>query len=388
MDTIKTELSTDLFADFIIENDPGNTNNKLDTDPKDQAALPPKANSKETPLLEISKSVEFGDELEKALADNDAAEPADKEDDKPDDIDLNDKKDSNKKDDEDDEDQSSYSFKALASYLSEQGVIEFEDSDDIDDSPDILANSIQNTVNALITDYKESLPDVVADLVSYIEKGGDASKYLEAIQKPLDLSTIDMEDEYNQKLIIKEYLKAQEFTEEEITEKIQDYEDAMLLEKESRTASKKLDKIFEKKQQEIVKEQELENKARQKQSEEYISTLQNTIKSSSDFAGIPIDDKTKKAFEAYLLTKDKTGVTGYQKDLNEDPIKTQLELAYLKFIKYNFKDATAKAKSEVTKDLKKIFKNNEGSIKGKSREVDITNSRGADLSAFKNIFNK
>lgn len=285
------------------------------------------------------------------------------------------------------DDAESYSYKALLTHLDNEGLVEFEDSEDLEDSPELIFESVKKTIEKGIEEYKNSIPDKAKNLIEYLEKGGDIDKYLETIQKPFDLKAIDLESESDQELVMREFLKTQDYTPEEINETINDAKESLILEKQAAIAAKKLDKIFSKKSEALIAEQEQAQELQKQQYTEYISNINNTIESSSELAGLPLTNKEKEAFKNYLLAVDKQGLTQYQKEVNENPIKTQLELAYLKFMKYDFSKAMKQGETKAVKKFKDVFKRSETTVKtGRSaNEIESSNN---DLSAFKAFLNK
>lgn len=284
---------------------------------------------------------------------------------------------------ESEEEEVEYSYKALASYLAEQGVIDFEDSDDIEDTPEIIEEAVLNTAKNMVQEYKESIPIEGKLFLDYLEKGGDPAKYIQTLEKPIDFDNFDLEDEGNQKRVIKEFLANQGYTSEEIDEEIKDYEDALILGKKAKTAANKLKGVYSKQKEALIAQQEQELKNRQKQVEEYIDNIKSTIESSNSLAGLSISKTDKKKFEQYLLGRDKEGLTQYERDLQKDPVKTQLELAYLKFKNYDFSKIKNQAITEETKRIKGVFKTKDTTVKGKSKEIKTDNT--PDLSGFRKM---
>lgn len=282
--------------------------------------------------------------------------------------------------------ETNYSFKGIASYLDEEGVIDFEDSKDLEDNPELLVNLVQAKIDQQVTSYKESLPDVVAELVEYIEKGGDPEKFLKAVNKDIDLESLDLEDESNQELLVKEYLKSLDHTKEEIDELIADYKEALILDKQAKFASKKLEKIQESKKAKLIEEQEAIAQEQVKKVEEYKSSVKELITGATELGGLPISKKEKEDFAKYLLeVNPKTGMTKYQEAISSNPKQTQVELAYLKYKEFDFSKVVAKAKTEVTKDIReKIFTKTESTPKGKTKISETE----ANFEAFKSRFGR
>lgn len=328
--------------------------------------------------LEIHTSDSFAKQMEKEFSGEEEVEdkkdPEDKEvkTEKPEDKKTEDKVDTKKEDKKDEEevDDTKYSFKGLASYLSEEGIIDFEDSDELADTPEILIESVKKEISNGINSYKESVPEVGKKFLEYLEKGGDESKFYQSLERPIDLDNVDLEDEDTQEVVVREYLKQLGYDASEIDETIEGYKDGLLLEKQSKLASKKLDKIYEKRNESLIKEQEQLIEDNNKKITAYLNNVKETIKSSKSLAGLEVPEKEKGDFTDYLLkVNPKTGLTKYQEDLNVDQVKNSIELAYLKFKKYDFSKAQRKAETKVTQELKnKIFQKSESTVKGKTQD--------------------
>lgn len=268
---------------------------------------------------------------------------------------------------EEESEESGYNFKALASALAEEGVIDYEASEEDDNSIELISNAVTNTAKSMLEEYKESIPEQGRKFLDYLEKGGDPNKFFETISSS-KVTDLDIEDESNQKRIISEYLKLSDYSDEEIAETLQDYEDGLILEKQAKLASKRLGKIYEKEEEKLIKSQEESIKAEQKKFDEYVNTIKTSIDSADSLAGLKISKAEKKSLQSYILDKDKTGLTQWQKDLQENATQTQLELAFLKMKKFNFENITAKTKTDITKKYKSIFDGTDKTPKGRSKQ--------------------
>ncbi len=372
---IKIETNPDFFKDFQIEDPATIVENKE----KELEESKDKLNKPE----ETIKSLEdLKRELELEEEGSKETEGKDKDKENPED-----KTEVENKTEEKKEGEIEFSFKPFIETMAEAGVLDLEEGVEIGESAEDLVEAFETTVNSRIlngiNEYKESIPEIGQVFLDYIEKGGDPKRFLEAQTGPIDFANIDLTDEANQKVIVKEYLKTQDYTNDEIKEILQDYEDGLLLEKQAKLAVKKLEKIQEKQTEILVKQQEQEVKEREKALTEYVSSVQNLIKESKEIAGLAVNDKEKKELEAYLFKRDKSGLTQYQKELNENPVKTQLELAYLKFKKYDFGKVAKKAESTAAAKIRQsIIARTETTVKGDTAQQ----GQKTDLTAFEKMF--
>lgn len=378
---IKVETTPDFLKDFMIEAPAETIENK------EKEVEEAKDKLKNTEIhKETIKSLE---ELQKELEEQE--KPEDKE--SPEDKIKKEKetKVEDKEEDkvEDEDEKFEFSFKPFIETMSESGVLDIPEGVEIGETAEDLVEAFESTVNGRIVnginEYKESIPELGQQFLDYLEKGGDPRKFLEAQSEPMDFSSLDLTDESTQKNVVREFLKSQDYTTEEIKEMLQDYEDSMLLEKQAKLAVKKLEKIQEKQTEILIKQQEIEVKQREQSLAEYVGTVKKLIKDSKEIAGLEVTDAEKKQVEDYLFKRDKTGLTQYQKELNEDPIKTQLELAFLKFKKYDFAKVAKKAQNSAAAKIRNsIVAKTETTVKGDS----ANQNQKADFSAFESMFNR
>lgn len=286
---------------------------------------------------------------------------------------------------EDQEEQSEeyeYSYKEIAGHLADIGLLD-ELEDEVDDTPEALELAVRKTVENSISTYKESIPDVGKQFLDYLEKGGDPYKFLETVNTNIDYKTLDLDNEDNQKLVLKEYFKTQEWTQDEIEDALADYEEGMILKKRAEKAAKDLEKIHSKQVEQLQAEQEQMIAERAKQHEEYINTVKNSIRSSNQIAGLQITDAEKAQFEKYLLETDRDGLTGYAKEIQANPIQTQLELAYLKFKKFDFSKVAKEIRTKETRNFKKKIVETDKTV-GSSINRNVPKNDGG-LGAFRNL---
>jgi len=78
--------------------------------------------------------------------------------------------------------------------------------------------------------------DRVAQLDQYVRDGGKFEDFYQEQQKGLTYESIDLEDETNQKTAVRDYYKLQGLTDDQISRKIERYEDADMLEDEATDA--------------------------------------------------------------------------------------------------------------------------------------------------------
>ena len=192
--------------------------------------------------------------------------------------------------------------------------------------------SVPELINYFKTVIEEnSKPDFASEeieaLDAYVKQGGDLKKYLQ-IDAELDLEDIDLDEEANQKAVVKMWLKEKGFSAKQIEKKISKYEDAGLLEDEAEDAIEDLKEIREQRKEQLLKEQEKAHKQYQEQQRAFYTNVVDEIKGLKNIRGIAIPEKDKKVLIDYILKPDADGRTKYQKDYAKGGVKNLIESAY------------------------------------------------------------
>lgn len=214
---------------------------------------------------------------------------------------------------------------AFFGVMAEKMGWELDEEDEVPSTPEELVDYFQSVIE------ENSVPQYASEEVealdNFVKNGGNLRDYFE-IDGELDLEEISIEDdEVNQKLVVKEFLKEKGFNAKQIEKKLSKYEDAGLLEDEAEDALEALKEIKEQKKQQLLKDQENQAKAAAKRQQEYFNSVVNEIKGMDDIRGIKIPEKDKRALLEYIFKPDAEGKTQYQKDWSKS-VKNLLESAY------------------------------------------------------------
>lgn len=271
-------------------------------------------------------------------------------------------------DDIQNESNSDETVSAFFGVMAEKMGWELDEDDEVPSTPEELVDYFQTVIE------QNSVPQYASEEVealdNFVKNGGNLRDYFE-IDADVDLENINIEeDESNQKIIIKEFLKEKGFSSKQIDKKITKYEDAGLLEDEAMDALEALKEIKEQKKQQLLKDQETQARVAAKRQQDYFNSVVNEIKGMNDIRGIKIPEKDKKALLEYIFRPDADGRTQYQKDWSKS-VKNLLESAYF----------TMKGDA-----LLKTAKN-EGSNTAISRFKDSLNKTGVSRKTKKNDSN-
>lgn len=211
----------------------------------------------------------------------------------------------------------------------------------------------------------------VEKLDEFVRNGGNLKDYF-SIDADIDLDNIEVEDnEINQKLVVKEFLKEKGFSAKHIDKKITKYEDAGILEDEAVDALEALKDIKAERKEKLLEEQQKSAREAQKQQQTFFNNVVSEIKGMDSIYGIEIPEKDKRALLEYIFKPDAEGVTKYQKDYAKS-LKNLITSAYFT-MKGDSLITIAKQKGK--KDALDNFKNSlRGSgVTKKSRKQVINN---------------
>ncbi len=254
--------------------------------------------------------------------------------------------------------------------LSDKIGWELDEDEEIPQTPEELVEYFQEVIE------ENSVPQYASEEVEALDKfvknGGNLKDYFQ-IDGKLDLEDFEIEDnEVNQKLVIKEFLKEKGFSSKQIDKKLTKYEDAGLLEDEATDALEALRDIREQKKQQLLEEQEKSANELKKRQQDYFNSVVTEIKGMDNIRGIKIPQKDKQALLEYIFKPTADGKTQYQKDYSKS-VKNLLESAY-----FTMKGDTLlkAAKSEGSTAAINKFKNSlsKTGVSRKTRRQDNTST--------------
>lgn len=257
-------------------------------------------------------------------------------------------------------------FDAISEKLGWENITDEEKPKDVEALLDYFSNIIE----------QESKPQYASEeieaLDNFVKQGGDLRKYF-AAEQDIDLDNIDITDENNQKLVVRQLLKEKGFSDKQINKKIDKYVDAGLLEDEAEDAVEDLKEIAGQKKEQLLKEQKMAYDKYIKQQQQFCDNVVNEIKNLNNIRGIAIPEKDKRVLIDYILKPDSDGMTKYQKDYRRGGVKSLIESAYFTM---NADKLINSARREGNNSAIEKLKNNlrNTSINTKSKQIDNRNS--------------
>lgn len=221
----------------------------------------------------------------------------------------------------------------------------------VDDLTHYFAETVkQNSV-------PEYADDRIQRLDEYVKNGGRFEDFYEIQKEALSLDNIDMEDEVNQKAVIRELLKHSNYSDEQINKKISRYEDADMLYEESEDALDQLKNIRKAELEEATRKQEEIVRQQEEQSKAFFDSVSKGINELTDIRGIAVPKEDRNALFDYIFKVDSTGLSQYQKDFNSNLSKNLIESAYFTMkADALINKAEKKGESSAAEKLRKIMR--------------------------------
>lgn len=168
----------------------------------------------------------------------------------------------------------------------------------------------------------------IARLDAYVKNGGNFEDFYNKMSQSIEYDSLDIEDEDNQKMAVRDYLKLSGYTDEQISKKIERYEDADMLADEAEDALERL-KLYQQRQvEEQQAYQEQIRKQQQEQAHQFVTNLNNTIDNLKSIRGVTIPKEDRRLLFDYITKVDANGLTQYQKDFNKNMVNNLIESAY------------------------------------------------------------
>lgn len=201
-------------------------------------------------------------------------------------------------------------------------VSEDEKPESVDDIVDYIKAVVdQNS----IPQYAD---DRIAQLDQYVRNGGRFEDFYGNMSQELEYDSLDLEDESNQKAVVRDYLRMSGYSDESISRKIERYEDADMLEDEAADAIERLKMVKQQQLEEMQRQQMLYQQEQERQSREFMTNLNSTIQNLTNIRGVAVPKEDRVALLNYITRVDADGYTQYQKDFNSNMINNLIESAY------------------------------------------------------------
>lgn len=272
---------------------------------------------------------------------------------------------------EEENEEESSQVTALFDAIAEELSWEFteEEEEDKPKTVEELVNYFKDVINE--QSKPEYASEEVAKLDEFVRNGGRLEDYF-TVSTDIDFENIDMDDENNQKLVLKELLAKKGYSDKQITKKIERFEDAGVLEDESKDAIEELQEIAEKEKEQLLENQKKQKEEIMQRQQKFFDDVVGEIKSLDNIRGIKIPPKDKKELLAYIFKADANGKTQYQKDYSKS-VRNLIESAYFTMRGDTLLDAAKKqGTSSAIKNLKNSLRST--SVSKNTKRINSSSS--------------
>lgn len=278
-------------------------------------------------------------------------------------------------------------FKSAITHLSDKGILDIS-AEDIEDSEEGLEKAVDKTVS---TRFEKLLKDKLGDeglaLLSFVEAGGDPKQFISAYYNDETWADYSIDSEASQKIALRESLRLSGESPETIEDMVQEFTDNGTLEKYSKSALNKLQKLEISQKEELLDRQQKAAIEAKKQEKQRFDDFKADLYAKEDIKGFKVTPKVKDNLWSFMTVSDKkTGLTGYQKAL-EDNKDASLMFAYLAMNNFDVTKLEKQVMTKVAGKLGGLLKN----YKTSSREVlgsgrtEINDNEGNPFEGFKTI---
>ena len=217
-------------------------------------------------------------------------------------------------------------------------------------------------------------------LDEYVRNGGKFEDYYSRQQEALTLDNIDLEDENNQKAVVREFMQRAGYSDEQINKKITRYEDSDVLYDEAEDALGRLKEIRQQEADQLKAQQEAYARQQAEESRQFFTTVTKDINELTNIRGINVPKEDRKALFDYIFKVDQNGQSQYTKDFNKNLSKNLIESAYFtmkgdSLVSTAKKDGESSAADKLRKMLRHSAKNHSTyNVEDKQKSVtDLVN---------------
>lgn len=209
--------------------------------------------------------------------------------------------------------------------IKEDKIVPFEDDKSLEeytlkDWEELIEANLEEKANQVRREtpkqFFDSLPQELQIAARYVANGGtDLKSLFSTLAQVEETRDLDVTDERDQELIIRDYLRATGYgTVEEIEEEIEVWKDLGKLEQQANKFKPKLDKMQESVVARKLEEQEMRRKQQEQASHQYMQNVYETLKDGT-LGDFKIDKKTQNMLYNGLVQPNYPSVSGRNTNL-------------------------------------------------------------------------
>lgn len=251
---------------------------------------------------------------------------------------------------EDDEDDATV-FQEFANHMNDKGIFDMEEGAKITSEEDLEALQVRQ-IEKGIDAYKEAIPEDGQKFLEFIQDGGNAQDFHKHYYNEVSYEEFDISSDANQEAVIRESLKLEGLSDEEVNDDIADFKDLDKMEKKAGTHLRKLQRAEKQQKKILLDTQKRYADQQDADNKKALEDFKDGLYKSDKIGDFVFTKKMKDDTWKYMMSQDKkTGKTQYQVDQEKDETARYM-MAYLMKNKWSLKDLEKTVKSKVTSDFK------------------------------------
>lgn len=266
----------------------------------------------------------------------------------------------------------------LLNSLRDRGLISYdlEEGEELTEelASELIEDGYENEIENRIEEKLEALPEDVKTAISFVLKGGSFQEFLSTVGNVnTELSSqLDMDDEENQKMVVRNILAEEGNSQEIIETQLELLVESGKLEMFSKGKYEKWKEDTKKQRELLVAEQEKKKQENIRKNREAKRAVQTIINSNEDLGGIKPSPKDKKNLSSFMYepsVKLQNGVviSEMQKELFYEIPKNEKAMVQLGILlnnrnedgTFNFERIKNEVETQVSRKLKENLRRNE-----------------------------
>lgn len=259
-------------------------------------------------------------------------------------------------------------IKAFANVLTEEGIITLEDGEEIEDGDQLIAKVRQEGQKIAFQEFNSILSKFGKDYYDAFQaiyvNGVNPKDYFQTQERLESVRNLDITEEENQELVVRQNFKLQGYSDARIKIRIQGFKDLGTLEEEAAEAHQLLIETEEKTLQQLEQVKLQEQQTKQQEEAFYnhsVGQIINQKLQQKEIDGIPLSKKDAEILYDFTTSKrwklpSGEEITEFDKfwlDLKR-PENYELRIKVAALAMNNF-DTSKIAKKEVSKEISKKF---------------------------------
>lgn len=266
-------------------------------------------------------------------------------------------------------------------YLKEKGLVDYqlEEGETLtnEKAEELLEDSLDNLFEDRIEELFEDVPDVLKQMNKFVLKGGDINVFLSNLTQAGAgglTKDMDLEDESNQELVIRNSLKEEGYDNEYIEAQIEFLKDSKRLQKHSKTLYSKWEEKENQKQTALLKAEEKRVNDEKIQRRELKNRVSSFLKENEEITGFTVTKDDIKSLPNYMSDRNikldnGNTITSMQRDLMRVLNSPTGSIQMAKLLKaatdkgeLSFDEIATNTETKVTKKVRENVRRNKNSI--------------------------